>query len=441
MRHPLGPIGAPRLASLFAGAMARSGLAPGRDRLAVALSGGADSVALVQLVAWWAGSGEGRVRVAGAAIGKPRPRPLFSSPAPPPPAVAAAMAAATARVPAADYGATAPASLAALASAAVEGRPWARPRRPHASPLLPPLALVVDHGLRPGSAVDAARAAGVAAGLGCEAAVVAVEWGGRGGAPRAAAAQAAARDARYASLATLATARGAAVLLTGHHGDDAAETVLLRVLRASGPHGLAGVPPAAWLHRAAAPPLLLLRPLLPVSKSHLLDFVARARLPWLADPSNADARGTPRNALRAALGGAPAAAAAGARGGRALLSKTHPASAAARRVAAAARAAGAGARAHAAALLAAAVAPGPILDVATFAAAPEAVLRDALAAVVEAVAGAPPRGAAVAALAAALAGGRLARAATGGRCVLRPVPGSRGGRATLALEREKRVRD
>jgi len=178
-----------------------------------------------------------------------------------------------------------------------------------------------------------------------------------------------------------------------------------------------------------------------VSKSHLLDFVARARLPWLADPSNADARGTPRNALRAALGGAPAAAAAGARGGRTLLSKTHPASAAARRVAAAARAAGAGARAHAAALLAAAVAPGPILDVATLAAAPEAVLRDALAAVVEAVAGAPPRGAAVAALAAALAGGRLARAATGGRCVLRPVPGSRGGRATLALEREKRVRD
>ncbi|MGB5806775.1 tRNA lysidine(34) synthetase TilS, partial [Castellaniella sp.] len=55
--------------------------------------------------------------------------------------------------------------------------------------------------------------------------------------------EAAARDARYTALAELAAHAGVGHLLLAHHQDDQAETVLLRLLRGTGPLGLAAMRP------------------------------------------------------------------------------------------------------------------------------------------------------------------------------------------------------
>ena len=52
-----------------------------------------------------------------------------------------------------------------------------------------------------------------------------------------------ARSVRYEFLERVAKANGCGVIATGHHADDQAETVLMRVLRGTTPRGLAGIPP------------------------------------------------------------------------------------------------------------------------------------------------------------------------------------------------------
>jgi tRNA(Ile)-lysidine synthase len=75
-----------------------------------------------------------------------------------------------------------------------------------------------------------------------------------------------------------------------HHADDQAETVLLQLLRGSGPRGLAAMP----AFRRGAPALL--RPLLSLPRQTLADY-AEARLDWIEDESNSDLRYR-RNFLR-----------------------------------------------------------------------------------------------------------------------------------------------
>lgn len=101
--------------------------------------------------------------------------------------------------------------------------------------------------------------------------------------------QARAREARYAALQGLAGAHGCAHIVTAHHADDQAETLLLRLSRGCGLQALAGI-------RAARGDGVV-RPLLEVRKRELLGCAVRLGLSWREDPSNADLRHA-RNRLR-----------------------------------------------------------------------------------------------------------------------------------------------
>ncbi|WP_280366569.1 tRNA lysidine(34) synthetase TilS [Nocardia wallacei] len=130
-------------------------------------------------------------------------------------------------------------------------------------------ALVVDHGLQPGSDRVAAEAADAARTLGCRSArVLGVEVGSVGGL------EAAARTARYAALDA---ARGELPVLLGHTLDDQAETVLLGLARGSGVRSLRGMAEFAdpWG-----------RPLLGVRRSTTRQLCADLGLEPHEDPHN-----------------------------------------------------------------------------------------------------------------------------------------------------------
>lgn len=95
--------------------------------------------------------------------------------------------------------------------------------------------------------------------------------------------QAAARDARYDLLLNWCRDRGVLHLLLAHHRDDQAETLLLRLARGSGLEGLAAMAPL--VERG---PVRLLRPLLQVPKSDLTAFLTARGQAWIEDPSNRD---------------------------------------------------------------------------------------------------------------------------------------------------------
>jgi tRNA(Ile)-lysidine synthase len=140
----------------------------------------------------------------------------------------------------------------------------------------------VDHGLRPEAAAELDLAARVAEGLAVPFTVT-----------RAALApgsnlQARARAVRYEALGRAAIAAGARIVATGHTADDRAETLLLRLLRGSGPRGLAVLPPRAPMPEQEG--LTLVRPLLRARRADVLAHLARHEVPFSTDPSNTDAR-------------------------------------------------------------------------------------------------------------------------------------------------------
>lgn len=81
-------------------------------------------------------------------------------------------------------------------------------------------------------------------------------------------------------------------LLTAHHQDDQAETLLIQLLRGAGPRGLAAMP--AYAEFAAG---WHARPLLACSRDELQDYAQQASLSWIDDESNSDTR-FDRNFLR-----------------------------------------------------------------------------------------------------------------------------------------------
>jgi tRNA(Ile)-lysidine synthase len=90
-----------------------------------------------------------------------------------------------------------------------------------------------------------------------------------------------ARERRYALLAGRAALIGADHIVTGHHADDQAETVLLRLTRGTGPAGLAGMAPFARFGE-----ITVARPLLDVPKADLVALCVSAGHPFFKDPSN-----------------------------------------------------------------------------------------------------------------------------------------------------------
>lgn len=108
----------------------------------------------------------------------------------------------------------------------------------------------------------------------------------------------AARKSRYAALGALCAEHGVKLLLTAHHQDDQAETVLLQLLRGSGPAGLSGMDAAnAAPELLSNPDLIMARPLLPVSRKQLAAYVAEHAISHINDESNDDPRFA-RNSLR-----------------------------------------------------------------------------------------------------------------------------------------------
>jgi len=100
----------------------------------------------------------------------------------------------------------------------------------------------------------------------------------------------AARRARYSVLAERISVGG--MLLTAHHQDDQAETVMLQLLRGSGPEGLAAMPVCSEFGAG-----IHVRPLLDVSRSEIEDCAQYLGLDWVEDASNQD-RAFARNRLR-----------------------------------------------------------------------------------------------------------------------------------------------
>lgn len=96
------------------------------------------------------------------------------------------------------------------------------------------------------------------------------------------------RQLRYAFLEQLADEIGAAKIATAHHMGDQAETVLLHLLRGTGPEGLSGIPPVRGR---------LIRPLLQTSRQEIEAYLEEYGLGHVEDETN-DSLDFSRNRLR-----------------------------------------------------------------------------------------------------------------------------------------------
>lgn len=136
----------------------------------------------------------------------------------------------------------------------------------------------LDHGLREGSARDAAFCAALCAARGVPLSSARVDVRARAARERGGLEQAARRE-RHAFLRGVARTEGAAAIALAHTQDDQVETLLLRLLRGAGARGLAAMRPRAGE---------LIRPLLGVSRAEVLAHLGERRLAWVEDPSNLD---------------------------------------------------------------------------------------------------------------------------------------------------------
>ena len=144
-------------------------------------------------------------------------------------------------------------------------------------------AATIDHGLRPEAQEEAAFVAAVCDRLGVRHATLTARWSEQ---PETAI-QERARNKRYRLLGYWAEERGLDAIVTAHHAEDQAETLLMRLARGSGVRGLAGMRP-----RSVSPGahIRLVRPLLGWRRAELEEVCSRAGLTPVSDPSNQDER-------------------------------------------------------------------------------------------------------------------------------------------------------
>jgi tRNA(Ile)-lysidine synthase len=153
----------------------------------------------------------------------------------------------------------------------------------------------IDHGLSSNADVWAAHCQAESDNCGAVFAdcKVAVAADGRG-------TEEAARIARYAGLGELCRRHHVSLLLTAHHQDDQAETVLLQLMRGAGLPGLSGMPAFQQHHNLLGSGVALGRPLLDIARADLEQAAQRFDVKHIVDESNADVRYR-RNALRTTI--------------------------------------------------------------------------------------------------------------------------------------------
>lgn len=139
----------------------------------------------------------------------------------------------------------------------------------------------VDHRLRASSGADAEFVEVHAGTLGLPAVVRRADVGAVAR-ERGRTIEEAARDVRYALLAEMAREVEAGAVATAHTATDQAETVLMRLIRGTGPAGLAGVEP----DRGDG----FIRPLLCATRDEVRRFARARRLSFCEDPTNRDPR-------------------------------------------------------------------------------------------------------------------------------------------------------
>jgi tRNA(Ile)-lysidine synthase len=98
--------------------------------------------------------------------------------------------------------------------------------------------------------------------------------------------EALARRERQRFFAELTRERGLAKVATAHTQDDQAETVLMWMLRGSGVKGLGGMSPLQVLHPGEPDELVIIRPLLEISKAEILKFLETNHFAHRLDRSN-----------------------------------------------------------------------------------------------------------------------------------------------------------
>lgn len=149
----------------------------------------------------------------------------------------------------------------------------------------------VDHGMRPDAAGDAAWVAEFAASLNLPCSILRL--------PSPPRQETEARTERHQALATLARRLSVPAIALGHHADDQAETLLLRMLRGTTPDGLAGMTTVS----AGMGGATLLRPLLGCTRTSIAMWLDTQSMPSppRKDPTNEDPDHTPRNRLRLEL--------------------------------------------------------------------------------------------------------------------------------------------
>lgn len=156
-------------------------------------------------------------------------------------------------------------------------------------------AATIDHGLRPEARDEASMVADACGRLGVRHAILTARWSEL---PRTAI-QERARHQRYLLLGYWAEERGLDTIVTAHHAEDQAETLLMRLARGAGVKGLAGMRPRSVTPGAH---VRLVRPLLGWRRSELEEVCSAAGVEAAADPSNQDEK-FERVRVRRALAG------------------------------------------------------------------------------------------------------------------------------------------